>query len=299
MFTAAFAEAAAAGRFVPPIDKGHVLMQGIQIQARHEVEEDREFIHLNKLDLTLAKGKSETLKATLLPGGKSVSVEWYSTNPKIAKVSQSGKVTAVAPGTTVISLFSMDYYGAWDQTGDSAVCYVTVPGGSKDAKPLDSSDRTYSYGNKKLTAPTNKFSEALANVKKSIGGNAYFSRYYYRTGLLFGSKDFSIAHTFIYYRGSAEDSKNSNGYGFDAYEKSPIKTNRGIGIGAKKSALQQKYGLPTYTPNDYIEARKIYEVYRYRSKTAGKALYTEITFYVLKSKGTVSQISLSVSDTWY
>ena len=300
MFIAASAEVAAAGRFVPPTDRGHIRVQGKQMQAKHDINEDYDFIHLNKHELTLKKGESYTLKASVVPGGKSISAAWWSSNDKIVTVSDSGKVTAVAPGIAVIYAenYYDGYYGNWDQTGMSNECYVTVPGGSKDAKPLDTSDRIYNYGNKKFTAPTDGFIDALAKIKKSIGGNTFFDEYYYRTGLLFGSKDYSIAHTFIFYYGTAEYIKSSRGFGFEAYEKSPIKTNRGIGVGVKKSIVQQKYGLPTHT-GEFMEARKVYEILRYESKAPGKGLYTTITFYILKSTGIVSRIELYMRTSYY
>jgi hypothetical protein len=77
---------------------------------------------------------------------------------------------------------------------------------------------------------------------------------------------------------------------FTAREKSPIKTSRGIAVGAKKSTVQQKYGLPTLT-DQYTVNGKAYEIFTYRTKAAGKNQYTDMTFYFLKSKGTVSEIS--------
>jgi hypothetical protein len=179
----------------------------------------------------------------------------------------------------------MAYY---DLTGYSNQCYVTVPGGAKDAKPLETSDRTFTYGKSKFAAPTSKYKDAIANIKKSIGGQSYSEvdglSYYY--GLRYDSKDRSKAHTDIYIYGYGKDDL---GFGYDAREKSPIKTGRGIAIGAKKSAVQNQYGLPSYT-GEFTEGGQTYEVFSYNSKTAGKNLYTIMTFHILKSKGTVSFI---------
>jgi hypothetical protein len=308
MIIAALTEVAVAGRYVPPTDKSHVRMQSIQIQAKHEAKEDREYIHLNKHDLTLTKGKSETLKASLMPSGKSVSVKWKSSNPKIATVSSSGKVTAVAPGIAVIQIWNDEYHMDFDHTGYSDECYVTVQGGATDTKPLGTSDRTYFYSNTKLTASTSKLKDALAKVKKSIGGNSYSKGFQSKDieetyegliygyfwdsweGLLFGSKDASKAHTEIYVQAYEEGGQYCK-YGFVAWNnKSPIKTNRGIIIGSKKSSVQQKYGLPTYT-YQYSYNGNTYETFSYESKATGKALYTNLTFHFIKSNETVSTIA--------
>ena len=264
-------------------------MDGCRTQEKHDYDYgDEPIIHINKHDLTLKKGQSETLKAFLLPGEKSVLVKWWSSNPKIAKVSNSGKVTAVAPGTAVISIYSEKYNFTIEETGISDQCYVTVPGESKDAKPLGASDLTYSYGKTALKIPTSKYSDALANVKKSIGGNDYNDKDYNRTGLIFGSKEFNKAHTYIYCY--------NFGYGFEAREKSPIKTSRGIAIGTKKSTVQQKYGLPSEM-DLYMEEGKACEHFGYRTKVVGKGLYMIMEFYI--ANGKVTKITFIREDIFY
>jgi len=218
-----------------------------------------------------------------LPSGKSVSVKWVSTNPKIAKVSSSGKVTAAAPGTTMIWAESNEYFDNHvDETGYSAECIVTVQGGAKDAKPLGMSDRTFSYGKFTFTAVTSKHNEALAKIKKNIGGYTQSDGEYGST-LLLGSKDIDNAHTLIFI---------DEGYGlYRIYARgiSPLKTSRGISVGAKKSTVQQKYGLPTLS-NQYTDEGKAYEEFIYRAKASGKNLYTNLSFTFLKSKGIVYSI---------
>jgi len=282
MIMAVMAEGAAAGCVFSP---------GIKISARHNYNGDYQYIHLSKHDLTLQKGKSETLKAVLIPSGQSVSVKWYSSNPKIAKVSSSGKVTAVSPGIAVISAGSDKHVGIGDQTGDSDECYVTVLGGANDVKPLGISDQIFYYGKTKLKAPAGNYEKAIANIKKSIGGYAYSEEGGYMTGLIFGSTNAEKAHTKIYKIGFFDGFE---GFGFSAIEMSPIKTSRGISVGAKKSEVLQKYGLPTETL-DYLEEEdeedgKTYPVYLYEAKTAGKAQYTRVMFDFRKSKNTVSDI---------
>jgi len=278
-FTPALAGGAAISSFSPPVFARHSTL----------VDTGSVFMDLDKHDLTMAKGKTATLKAFLNPSGKSITVEWKSSNPKIAKVSGAGKVTAVAPGTAIIRIFSNTHKPYFDLFGYSDECFVTVQGGSKDALPIGTSDRTYSYEKTKLQAPTGKYGEGLLLVKKTIGGNEYTAvednTYYY--GLMYGSKDISKAHTAIYI--TAHNDEFFYGFGFDARGKSPIKTSRGIAIETKKSVVQEKYGLPTFT-NEYSADGKTYEMLSYHSKVTGKNFYTHMTFHILKSKGTVSMI---------
>ena len=278
-FTTALADGSAINSFSPQIFERHSKL----------VDNGYVFMDLDKHDLTMAKGKTVKLKAFINPSGKSITVDWKSSNPKIAKVSSTGKVTAVAPGTAIIRIFSSTYKALYDPFGYSDECFVTVQGGSKDAKPIGTSDRTYSYKKTKHQAPTGKYKEALALVKKSIGGNAYSSKSekINFSGLMYGSKDIIKAHTVIYI--CAYEDGNYFGYGFGAREKSPIKTSRGIAVEAKKSVIQQKYGLPTFT-EEYTNNGNTYEILSYQSKAAGKNLYTRFTFHILKSKGTVSMI---------
>ena len=289
IFTMAPAEVVIAGCCSPPADKSQININEMPIIARHKHNnKDSPIIHLNKHELKLTKGKSATLKAALMPGGAPVQVTWYSSNPNIAKVSGTGKVTAVGPGIAVISAYSEKYLGLGDQTGYSGECYVNVQGGAKDARPLGTGDQAYSYGRTRLKAPTGKYKEELANVKKRVGGNAY-SENDYITSLIYGSSVAGKAHTEIYIVGS----ENSfYGFGFIARAKSPIRTSRGIGVGAKKSAILQKYGLPTHA-SYYTEDEdgNIFEAYQYVAKAAGKDMYIRMTFFFPESKYIVSEIS--------
>ena len=272
--------------------------QRMPMTARHKYENGNPFVDLNKNDMTLKKGKSETLKAVLRPSGKSLSIIWISSNPKIAKVSTSGKVTAVAPGIALITAIdaSMECIGTYDQTGYSAVCYVTVQGEAKDAKPLGTSDWTYNYGKTKLTAVTSNYSAAIASAKKSIGGYAYLVNYpgigYYE-GIILGSSELYKAHTEIYF---LSNDKGPIAYGYYANGKSPLTTSRGIAIGTKKSVVQQQYGLPSFANVFTASDGKAYEQYNYYVKTAGKGFYTHMTFNFLKSKGTVTLIGFYLGE---
>lgn len=60
-------------------------------------------IALNKPAYTLKKGKTVKLKAVLSQAAKKKGIEWKSSNPKVASVSRSGKVTAKKNGKATIT----------------------------------------------------------------------------------------------------------------------------------------------------------------------------------------------------
>ena len=78
-------------------------------------------ISLNKTSLTLSKGATETLVATITPSNADQSVTWTTDNANVATVSSTGKVTAIAPGTTTITATTKD-------GSKQATCSVTVTG---------------------------------------------------------------------------------------------------------------------------------------------------------------------------
>ena len=83
-------------------------------------------ITLNKTKATLTRtssSKKPTLRLTAEVGPEDAadrSVEWTSSNPKVAKVDQNGKVTALKKGTAVITC------AAKDGSGVKATCKITV-----------------------------------------------------------------------------------------------------------------------------------------------------------------------------
>ena len=85
-------------------------------------------VTLNKTELTLAKGASETLVATVSPDNATdKKVTWSSGDATIASVDQNGKVTALKAGTTTVTA----------KAGEkSAVCRVTVTDNGGDNEPF-------------------------------------------------------------------------------------------------------------------------------------------------------------------
>ena len=75
-------------------------------------------VTLNKTELSLKEGTSEALTATVNPDDATDrTVTWTSSNSSVATVDNTGKVTAIAPGSAQITAAS---------GGKSAVCTVTV-----------------------------------------------------------------------------------------------------------------------------------------------------------------------------
>ncbi len=66
-------------------------------------------IALDKTDLTLSRGSTDLLKATINPSDATdQAVTWLSSNPSVAGIDQNGNITAVAAGHTVISVTAHD-----------------------------------------------------------------------------------------------------------------------------------------------------------------------------------------------
>ncbi|MCQ4637943.1 S8 family serine peptidase [Anaerovorax odorimutans] len=78
-------------------------------------------VKLNKSRITLNRGRSETLSATVILGTKNVGILWNSEDPSIAHVDASGKVTARRGGRVTVTA------KANDNLGISASCQVTIP----------------------------------------------------------------------------------------------------------------------------------------------------------------------------
>jgi uncharacterized protein YjdB len=78
-------------------------------------------ITLSDTSLSIAKGNTETLIATVSPSDASnTAVKWSSSNTSVATVNSSGKITALKKGTETITCT------AKDGSGKKATCKVTV-----------------------------------------------------------------------------------------------------------------------------------------------------------------------------
>ncbi len=82
-------------------------------------------ISLSKTSLTVYKGSTATLKATVKPSDAvNKAVKWSSSDTSVATVSSSGKITAKKAGTCTITAKTVDK--GYSSVGYSAKCKVTV-----------------------------------------------------------------------------------------------------------------------------------------------------------------------------
>lgn len=96
------------------VDKSH------QATCVVSVTQPAEGVFLNKTELRIQLGTSETLEATVQPATTNVKdLKWTSSNPEVASVDANGQVSALALGTADITVTTVD-------GGHTAVCKVTV-----------------------------------------------------------------------------------------------------------------------------------------------------------------------------
>ena len=87
-------------------------------------------ITLNKTETSISVGNSETLTATVAPeNAANKALTWASSDEDVATVAPDGTVTAVKAGAATITAT------AADGSGKSAVCKVTVTGGTTPSQP--------------------------------------------------------------------------------------------------------------------------------------------------------------------
>ena len=90
------------------------------------VRQQPESITLNKTDITLKAGNYQTITPTVLPSTTNdKSVTWTSSDPSVAKVNTSGRVTAVSPGTAIITCESKTHPDIYAQAVVSVYQPVT------------------------------------------------------------------------------------------------------------------------------------------------------------------------------
>ena len=82
-------------------------------------------ISLNKSTLELTMGENETLVATVEPADTTDTVVWTSSKESVATVDNTGKVTAVAPGTATITAKAGGFSDTCTVTVNAAVCAHT------------------------------------------------------------------------------------------------------------------------------------------------------------------------------
>lgn len=110
---------------VTPVGPGEATIT-VTVDRAHQatcvvrVTQPAEGVFLNKTELKIQRGTSETLVATVQPATTNIKdLTWTSSAPEIASVDQTGKVTAHKLGEADITVTTVD-------GGHTAVCKVTV-----------------------------------------------------------------------------------------------------------------------------------------------------------------------------
>ena len=110
-----------------------------KVTVQYKTEIPITAVKLNTTNLTLNKGKTSTLVATITPSNttQSKTITWSSSNTNIATVSSTGIVTAKASGTATIT--------AKTSNGKTATCKITVPKEVTPTQPTQKKEPRVSY----------------------------------------------------------------------------------------------------------------------------------------------------------
>jgi len=131
-------------------------------------------VSLDKTSSRLAVGGSETLVPAITPSGATnQNLTWSSSNTSVATVAPNGKVTAVAAGTALISVTTVD--GGW-----TAYCDVTVEAPAQSKTLSVSIIGTVAVGAELEASVKINFDASveifwLRNDREKIGSGAYYN----------------------------------------------------------------------------------------------------------------------------
>ncbi len=113
------------------------LLMAVMVSCRETNVTD---VQLNKATLTLNVGGTETLVATVLPkDADDKTVNWTSNNSEVAEVDNTGKITAKAEGTAIITVTTTD-------GNKTANCTVTVKRFIEEPEMIFVEGGTFMYG---------------------------------------------------------------------------------------------------------------------------------------------------------
>lgn len=136
-------------------------------------------VSVNPTELNLYVDETQQLTATVLPeNAANKNVTWTSSNPSVATVSETGLITALTPGTTTITVTTVE-------GGESATCAVTVSEASDLATPLClqaieagtvtvSNPKGLTIEYKKNASDWVSASDATIDVSVAVGDRVYF-----------------------------------------------------------------------------------------------------------------------------
>lgn len=122
-------------------------------------------VEINETIITLSVGDYEYLTATVFPANaNNQSVAWNSSESDVASVSAAGKVTAVSPGTAVITATTED-------GGFTAACTVTVTARSPEEYKINSITVRNNDGAALSEIPDGSFLATVSITNLASGGN--------------------------------------------------------------------------------------------------------------------------------
>ena len=219
--------------FSPPIERF--------AQSRDEYLGD-----LNKYEIKMPVGNVSTLKVLAVPGLKTPTVKWVSTNSKIARVDSDGRVTGVSPGTCFI-------YAKAGGRFNTASCFVKITGPGTPPKLLNKSDTMFFFNRVSFKPPF-----TLSDLKKKIPGGYNVNDGYGYLGMIYGDKDYTKSHSNIWFSDCGAIFTS-----FYATEKSPISTYRGIRVGDSMGKVKHCYGEPTMREISVVEGYNVRFFYYY------------------------------------
>ncbi len=129
-------------------------------------------LKVNKTKLTLTKGKTGTVKATVSTSGKGANTKllWTSSNTKVATVSQTGKIKAIKKGTATITVKTID------GSNKKATIKITVinpvkptePVTEPTTKPVEPTTEPTTKPEEPTTEPTTKPESKLTKFEVTV-----------------------------------------------------------------------------------------------------------------------------------
>lgn len=243
---------------------------------------DEDSIYCNVSDITLKRKATKTLKALDWNGKKLTKVTWRSANKKIATVSSGGKVKAIAAGRTWIII----------EKKGLQPCYVmvSVKPGAKDPALLSGKDAYIKYGGVKVKRATTE-----ARVKRILPKPQRHVDYSNNICLYYGSTSYKKAHTILSFEAFTSPTTALNSV--LARAKSPVKTSRGIGVGATLKKVQAAYGKPSQIIKSYKASDgKKYTLYVYNyERYTGEVPDIGCECFYFNSKSKVAMMEI----IWY
>lgn len=122
-------------------------------------------VSLNKTALALGVGDAQYLTATVSPVTAETTLSWKSSDTEVATVTKSGKVTALAPGSAIVTVTTKD-------GGFSASCTVTVTARAQDEYRLGTIQPESMSGETLTAIPKGSFWACVPLTHLQESGNA-------------------------------------------------------------------------------------------------------------------------------